>query len=107
MKKPIEKRKVEMTWTKDGFIARGYNKAFYKSIWYMLPLMFGLMIVAIFVGELNYGAGLSILVVDITFLILWYIAMYVKGKQFWKENKDKPEPIHIKGFNYFGKDVED
>jgi general stress protein CsbA len=107
MKKPIEKRKIEMTWTKDGFINMGYNKAFCKSRWYMLPLFIVLAVVSVFVGKMDYTAGLLILIVDIIALILWYLAMYMEGKKFWKDNKDKPEPIHIKRFNYFGKDIED
>jgi undecaprenyl pyrophosphate phosphatase UppP len=94
MKKPVEKRLVQFYADKDWFMTKGGKNWILKTWFYFIP---AIVILVWFTGKPN-DKILNLVCAAIACVLYfgWFLfAYYIKGKKFWKENKDKQEPIFI------------
>lgn len=93
MKKQMEKRMVQKEWSKDDFKAEGAIRATTKHSWWFFPVIIAWAVVPLNVpkqiDDIVFWVLASIIIIS---LILFYV---IEGNKYWKEMKDKQQPITI------------
>jgi hypothetical protein len=94
MKKPVEKRLIQKYCTKDDFIQRGID-VWVRKTWFIISPIVIIEFILFTMAEKSSIEQNCLLGLCGVCILSWYLFLYIKGKKYWKENKDKQEPISI------------
>lgn len=96
MKKPKEKRLIQMTVTKEWLTSRATNKYFTRNLKVFIPLLIVWIIIEMYFS-VNDNSLAGFIALAPAVLIYCYVMYkgWQSGKKFWEDIKDKDQPINI------------
>jgi len=97
MSKPQDKRTIITEWNKGDFIGYGFSNWVNKTL-YMAIIISAMIIGSVFCKDVLDNV---LFILACILFAIWYILGYVKGLKFWKDNKDKDQPIKIERIHNF------
>jgi hypothetical protein len=102
MGKPKETRVIQTEWAKDDFEYHGFAIEMRKTWFIFMPLVIAFVTIGAIID--NQKVGDVLVVISLLTFMVWYLTIYIRGRKFWKDNKDKEQPIKVERIpNLFGR----